>query len=189
MLSQLLQKLLFVNQFSIIDGKVEVLGSRYVMLNASDILALQEIDKTRMYKLMKSSSKGNIKAIIEHAKVYEGIKDESIKNIAELSRKVGKNKEGVVRTLQSLFELYGLGKMEITDLNNKDHRATIIVGSSSVAIEQLKKSKSKAAMCAVTAGILAGIFSYVFNEDVDCFEKKCLAKGDEFCLFIVGGKR
>lgn len=186
MLSPLLQKLLFVNQFGINNGKIEILGGRYIMLNASDLWRLQEIDETKMYALMKDFSKGNIQSLIEHAKVYKGMKDESLKNIADLSKKVGKGDSGVINTLQSLFELYGLGKMNITNLDNKNKTTSIQISESTIALEELKKGKkSKETVCTITEGILAGLFSHIFGKDVDCIEKKCLAKGDDSCIFIV----
>ena len=185
MLSSLLQRLLFVNQFSIIDGKVEILGNRYIMLDSNDLLVLQEIDKTKMYKAVKDGSRSNIQNLVEHAQVYKGIKDQSLKNIAELSKKIGKSDEGVIKTLQSLFDIYGLGKLEILDLDNKNSKAKLKVKDSSLALAQIKKGKTRATVCTLTAGVLAGIFTYIFEKNVDCAENTCLAKGDDFCEFEV----
>lgn len=184
-LSSLLQRLLFVNQFNIINGKIEILGNRYIMLDASDLLVLQDIDKTKMYNVAKDNSKSGIKNLVEHVSVYKGIKDQSLKNIAELSKKIGKTDDGVIKTLQSLFEIYGLGKLEIINLDNDKKKVLIRVKDSSMANSQLKKSKSKIPVCTLTSGILAGIFSYIFKKDVDCVEKKCLAKGEEICEFMI----
>ncbi len=185
MLSPLLQKLLFINQFNVNEGKIEILGNSMIMLNASDLLVLQEMDETKMYASMKGNSKKDLKELIEHAKVYKGIKSESIKNIVSLSEKVGKNSEGIIKTLQELFELYGLGKMNITVLDNEKKKATIEIKNSPLAKAKLKDGKSKKPCCTVTAGILAGMFSYIFKKDVDCIEKKCAAKGDDSCVFII----
>ena len=185
MLSSLLQRLLFVNQFNIIDGKIEILGNRYIMLDASDFLVLQEIDKTKMYKVAKDLSKNNLSDMVEHAQVYKGMKDQSLQNIAELSKKIGKTDEGVIKTLQSLFELYGLGKLEIIDLNNEKRKAILRVHQSTLALAQLKKGKVRGPVCTLTAGILAGIFSYIFQKNVDCGENTCIAKGDSLCEFEI----
>ena len=185
MLSSLVQKLLFVNQFKMANGEIEILGNKYIMLNASDLWMLQETDETKMYSIMKDISKNNLKEIIEHAKVYQGMKDESIKNIADLSKRVGKNEEGIIKTLQDLFELYGLGKMIINNLDNTNKTAMIQINNGSLALEQLKRKKSKDTACTICGGILAGIFSYLFGKDVNCIEKKCLAKGDQFCSFEI----
>jgi len=184
-LSSLLQKLLFVNQFNILDGKIEVLGNRYIMLDASDLLILQDIDKTKTYSTAKNMSKNNLKNLVEHASVYKGIKDQSMKNIAELSKKIGKTDDGVIKTLQSLFEIYGLGKLEILNLDNANKKVLLRIKGSSLALAQLEKGKAKTPVCTLTSGVLAGIFSYIFKKDVDCIEKKCLAKGEEICEFAV----
>jgi len=184
-LSSLLQRLLFVNQFNIIDGKIEILGNRYIMLDASDLLILQEIDKTKMYNTAKNMSKSNLQDLVEHASVYKGIKDQSLKNIAELSKKIGKSDEGVIKTLQSLFEIYGLGKLEIINLDNNNKKVILRVKDSSLANAQLKKGKVKSSVCTLTSGVLAGIFSYIFKKDVNSVERKCIAKGDESCEFLI----
>jgi len=184
-LSSLLQRLLFVNQFNVIDGKIEVLGNRYIMLDASDILVLQDIDKTKTYSTAKDMSKNNLKNLVEHASVYKGMKDQSMKNIAELSKKIGKTDDGVIKTLQSLFEIYGLGKLEIMNLDNDKKQVILRIKGSSLGLAQLDKQKSKTTVCTLTSGVLAGIFSYIFKKDVDCVENKCIAKGDEVCEFLI----
>lgn len=186
MLSSLLQRLLFVNQFNMVDGKIEILGNRYIMLDASDFLVLQDIDKTKMYKVAKDLSKNDLSNMVEHAQVYHGMKDQSLRNIAELSKKIGKTDEGVIKTLQSLFELYGLGKLEIIDLKNEQKTAILRVFQSTLGLAQLKNGKSASVSCTLTAGILAGIFSYIFQKNVDCSENICLGMGSEYCEFSIG---
>lgn len=185
MLSPLLQKLLFINQFSINEGKIEILGSKYIMLDASNILVLQEIDKTKMYEVAKYVSEKSMKNLVEHAQVYKNIKDQTLKDIAELSRKIGKTDEGIIKTLQMIFEIYGLGKLEILDLDNKRKKVRVRIRNSSLALTQLKKSKSKNSVCTLTAGILAGIFTYIFAKNVECIEESCIAKGNESCEFKI----
>jgi len=184
-LSSFLQKLLFVRQFSINKGKIEVLGNRYIMLDASDLLVLQDIDKTKMYERAKEISKKNLKSLVEHAQVYKNIKTQSLKNIANLSKKIGKSDEGVIKTLQQIFEIYGLGKLNLLDLNNKDKKVILNIPNSALSDACLQNKKSKTPVCTLTAGILAGIFSYIFDKDVDCIETKCRACGAETCDFKI----
>ena len=103
MLSALLQKLLFVNQFNFANGKIDVLGNRYIMLDASALLFLQEMDKTQMYQACKDSTEKSVKELVHHADVYKGLKDDSLKNIASLSKKLGINESLVINSLQNLF--------------------------------------------------------------------------------------
>jgi len=185
-LSSFLQKMLFINQFSINNGKFELLGQRYIVLDSSDILALQDIDETKMYNTAKEGSRNHLANIVTHAKVYKNIKDESLKNVVELSKRIGKSEEGALRTLKAIFEIYGLGSMEIIDLDNSNKNVLLKINDSTLALTQLKKSKSKNSVCTLTSGILAGIFSYLFNKDVDCIENKCLATGNDSCYFDIG---
>jgi len=184
-LSSFIQKLLFVKQFSIDKGKVEMFGSRYIMLDASDILILQDIDKGKVYDSAKESSKTNIENIVKHAQVYKGIKSQSLKNIANLIKKIGKNDQGVIKTLQQIFEVYGLGKLNTIELNNDKKTAHLQIQDSTIAQSQLKKSPSKVPVCSLTAGILAGIFSYIFDKDVNCKETKCIATKQNICEFQI----
>jgi len=186
MLSPLLQKLLFVKQFSMGSGKIDLLGSSYTMLDSSSLLALQNVDKTKMYSIAKSSTKAQVKSIVDHAQVYKGIKDESLRNIAELGKKVGNSDQGMIKTIQDIFDLCGLGKLEISDLNNKDKEATLKVHDSSLALAHVAKYKTKAKACAITAGTLAGVFTYLFDKNVECTEVKCKAEGQDFCVFEIG---
>lgn len=184
MLSPLVQKLLFVRQFSISDGKVEVLGNRFIMLDASNLLALQEIDRTSMYTAAKESARTQIKNIVGHAKVYKKMKEESLKSIAELSKKVGATSEGQIKVLQDLFDLFGLGKLEIVNLDNRNKMASLKVENSALVDAHREVSKKKEKVCTLTAGILAGIFSYIFGKkDINCVEVKCKAESGDFCLF------
>jgi predicted hydrocarbon binding protein len=185
MLSDFLQKLMFVKQFNMSDGKIEILGDRYVLLSPSEILSLQSIDSTQMYTIFKTSSQNSIESLINHAKVYVNIKDESLKNIAKLSKKIGRGEEGLIKTLQIIFDIYGLGKINITMLDNEQKRAYIILEQSSLAISHIKSKGVRGKVCTVTAGILAGIFSYIFEKDVNCAEEKCMAEGHDACYFNV----
>lgn len=187
-LSSFLQKLLFVNQFSINDGKVNLLGSNYVMLESSDIILLQEIDNSKAYAFGKSIAKKQISNIIEHAKVYNGIKTDSIKSIIELNKKLQGSEDGKIKVLEDLFNLHGLGKLEIVNLDNKNKEAILNIKRSTIAEEYLKnkgKSKGKKCSCVLTAGILAGMFTFLFDKEVECMEEQCLAEAKDVCIFKI----
>jgi len=183
MLSSFLQKLMFVNQFSIAKGKIEILKDNYIMLNARSILVLQEIDQSKVYNAGKKSSEQDIHKLVKHAQVYKNIKNQELKNIATLSKKIGKTDEGTIKTLETIFEIYGLGKLEIINLDNENSKATLRIRNSTIALAQPKKTSTPS--CSLTAGILAGIFSYIFDKDVDCIENKCIAKKDQSCEFLI----
>jgi len=211
-LSSLIQKLLFVNQFNAINGKIKILGKDYVLIDPFTFLLLQNIDKSTIYKIAKTGSKKTIKELVNHAEIYNNIKSQSLKEIALLSQKVGKTDDGTIKTLQKLFEIYGLGKLTITTIDNKNKTALLKIEASTMAKASLEEdtskledskesrrlrlsifgkpqdaldSKSKEPICTLCAGVLAGIFSYIFKKDSDCIETKCLAQGNNFCEFKI----
>ncbi|MCU0642204.1 MAG: 4-vinyl reductase [archaeon] len=186
-LSPILKKLLFVRQFSIDNGKIDLLGGREIMLNASAILELQDIDETKLYDLGKKSGFKSISGAVEHAKVYKKMKDVFIDEIADLSKKIGQTDEGTIRMLQDIFNVYGLGEMSIQKIDNRGKEALVAVRESTIAQEWVSKYKkhSKSPVCTLTAGVLAGVFSYLMGKQIDCVETQCLAQGKSYCLFKI----
>ncbi len=77
--------------------------------------------------------------------------------------------------------------MNLQDIDNSKKEALILIKDSTLAEEYMKKKKEKSenAVCALTAGVIAGMFSYIFGKQVDCAEVKCKAKGEGYCLFKV----
>lgn len=187
-LSGILKKLLFVRQFDIDEGKINLLGNREIMLHASAILELQEIDESKLYDLAKKSGFKNIAGVVEHAKVYSKMRSVFVDEIAQLGKKIGETDEGTIKTLQEIFNIYGLGEMSIQEIDNKANQALVAIKDSTIALEWTKKNKkkSKSAVCTLTAGVLAGVFTYIFGKAVDCVEAKCKAEGNGYCLFKIG---
>ncbi len=179
---------MFVRQFDIDKGQIKLLGGREIMLHASAILELQEIDESKIYEAAKQSGMKNLEGAVEHAKVYGKMKDVFLNEISKLGEKIGNNEEGVISTLQEIFNIYGLGEMTIHEIDNKSNKALIIVRDSALAGEYIssKRTKSKTGVCTLTSGVLAGMFSYIFGKKVDCKEEKCKAQGNAYCLFRIG---
>ncbi|MBI3334333.1 hypothetical protein HYZ97_02505 [Candidatus Pacearchaeota archaeon] len=187
-LSGILKKLLFVRQFDIDEGKINLLGNREIMLHASAILELQEMDESKLYDLAKKSGFKNLAGAVEHAQVYSRMKGVFVDEIAALGKKIGETDQGTIKTLQEIFNVYGLGEMVIQEIDNKANQALVAIKDSTIAGEWVRKNKrkSKSAVCTITAGVLAGVFSYIFGKEVDCAEIKCKAQGNSFCLFKIG---
>jgi len=186
-LSPILKKLLFVRQFDIDNGKIKLLGDSEIMLNALAILELQEIDESKLYDIAKRSSFKKMSSFVEHAKVYKKMKDVFMTDAARLGTKIGETDTGVIKTLQELFNVYGLGEMLIQEIDNKQKEALIMIRKGTLAQEWMKKkrTKSKMPVCTLTSGVIAGIFSYIFKKEVDCVEAKCIAQGYGQCMFKV----
>lgn len=186
MISSFLQKLLFVKQFSLGDGKIDILGTNHVMLAADALLGLQETDESKAYDFVKDSVFKNMTEFVEHAKVYKALKDIALLDVINLSKKVG-GEEGMLKTVKDIFDVYGLGSLSIIDLNNEKRTAFLRIDGSSIAQAHLNKEKkrSKNPVCTITSGVLAGMFSFLFGKSVNCVEGKCIAKGDTYCEFAI----
>lgn len=186
MISPFLQKLMFVRQFGIDKGKIDLLGNRYVLFDALALFEIQKIDETKLYEAIKNSSFKNISEAVKSAKVYQNVKDVFMESIAKLGDKIGKSDEGTLMTLKEIFEVYGLGGMDIVDLDNTKKKAVIRLRESSIALEYKQRyKKTNAPVDIIAAGVLAGMFSYVFKKKVDCVEKSCIAQGNESCRFEI----
>jgi predicted hydrocarbon binding protein len=165
MLSDFLKKLLFVRQFSVTDGKVEILGVRNLFVSSDPIFRLQ-------LKFPKEVS----------AFFRDALKKDAAKYFVHL----GASKESFPAVAKGLFELSGLGQFRIVDLDSKGKKAIVEIYGSPVKDYYAENGlRPKAATCAITAGILAGIFSYYFDSDVAAAEKRCSSLGDTCCQFII----
>ncbi len=169
MLSAFLKRLLFARQFFIINGKIEVLGVKQIMMPSDTILGLQNMDEKKSYDIIKKSSTENMRLF---------------------AKKLGASGEGLLKDIQDVYETFGLGAMEIVDLDQKKKRAIIRIRESPIAIANMQKSKrSSKVVCSSIAAVLSGAFTFLFNSNVDAVEKVCLAQGKDFCEFVIQSKK
>src|SRR3989344_2669760 len=117
-MSPLIKKLMFVRQFDIGEGKIEMLGDREIMISASVLLELQEQDQSKLYEAAKTSSFKNIKGVIEHSKVYGGVKEVMSREFAQLGKKIGKGLQNLFVPLlqvfwQECFLIYSVRKLNV----------------------------------------------------------------------------
>jgi len=131
MLSPFLKKLIFVRQFFITDGKIEILGEKQVMLPFS---AISQLQNENTFTIMNT----------EMRKVME-----------YYAKKIGADSGGMIKSVQDIYETMGLGKMQILKLDN--NKKEIIIRLMSI----------KEANSVLISGILCGLFSFVFNKDLN----------------------
>jgi len=105
--------------------------------------------------------------------------EHAAKRISEMFGLRGKQ---LVEALTQAGQATGWAITEIKDIDFKNCSATIIVKDSFEAAAWRKKPY---VVCHWTRGYLAGYLSIVFNKQVDAKETRCLAKGDEYCEFII----
>jgi predicted hydrocarbon binding protein len=166
MLSAFLKRLLFARQFFIINGKIEVLGVKQMMLSSDLLLDLQNINQKKVYSIFKENMLDNIK--------FYG-------------KKLG-TATGMLKNIADIYEILGAGSLEIADLSESKKRGIVRVHNSPIAEAYLRKNKrSKEPVCISIAGVLAGMFTFLFKKDVNCVEKVCLSQGKDFCEFVIKG--
>jgi predicted hydrocarbon binding protein len=161
MLSAFLKRLLFARQFYMINGRIDILGQKQVMIPADLIPALQEINPNKVYKAVKSAIK---------------------KDIEIYAKKLGSSEQGMLKSIEDIFETFGLGKLEIIDLDQEKKR-TIVRVHESPPVDSYKNKKTP--VCAITPGVLAGMFSFLFGKDLNAKFNACMAKGKAYCEFVI----
>jgi len=99
-----------------------------------------------------------------------------------LSEMFGLKGKELLEALAQAGQATGWGITEIKEINFKRSTATIIVKDCFEAVAWGKKPYT---VCHWTRGYSAGFLSVVFNKPVEATETKCLAKGDEYCEFVI----
>ncbi len=130
MLSSFLRRLLFAREFSIMEGKVELMGTEAVMFPKS---ALIEINNKAGYNIYKNSFLETLKEFSSH----KNIKSNDMFNIA-----------------RGLYESFGLGKIKTISENH-------------VELEFCIENAYF-----ISAGAMAGIFSYINCKNIDVDPEK-----------------
>ncbi|NQU79620.1 hypothetical protein HQ545_07660 [Candidatus Woesearchaeota archaeon] len=101
MLSPFLKKLIFVRKFFIIDGQIEILGERQMLLPFTAIELLQ------------------------NEQTFSIVSGEVQKTMANYARKIGASSGGMIKSVQDIYETMGLGKMRIIKLDT-DNKKTVV---------------------------------------------------------------
>ena len=165
MLSPFLKKLLFARQFTIEDGKIEIIKLRNMLISPDFILNLQEKDPDALYKLSKNIMK---------------------KDLDFFNKTISLKSQASIDRIKDIYEIFGFGKIQILDFDTKNKRGVVNILDSPIAKAHLLNNKvSSEPKCHFIAGKISGIFSFLFKKDVNAKEVKCMAKGDDFCQFVI----
>jgi len=159
MISPFLKKLLFARQFSIMDGNIEILGKKQVLLPGDVIYLLEKNNPKFVYTLVKNAIKNDIR---------------------DYSRKLGSSDEGMLNILHDIYETFGLGNLQIIDLDNKKRRCILRVHNS--PLMEIRNGKNSVLL---TPAILSGMFSFLFGKDVDAKKIKSRLTGLDYYEYIV----
>jgi predicted hydrocarbon binding protein len=162
---------LFLNkQVKFADGRLELMGIRDCF---TPLLTYMEIQKALIRSgqselIYQSSKKASFSWLKKLGGLFEGLTQSKAINL------------GI-----DIIELSGWGQLALEKIDYAEKTAVFRVVDSTLARNYgISKESIDFMMC----GLLAGGLSYILKEDLDCFEVKCLAKGDKFCSFLVGKK-
>lgn len=162
MLSSFLKKLLFARQFFMVDGRIEVLGKKQIML-PSDVLTTFE-----------SASNG---------KLYINVRSVIRKDIEDYAKKLGSSEEGILKNIDDIFGTFGLGKLELVYINFK--KRTCILRLHNPPLRQTSDKNDKTPEFQITPAVLSGVFSFLFKRDIDVKQTKQAAGDFGYCEYVV----
>ncbi len=157
MFTAFLKKLLFARQFSIIDGKVEILGKRQLMLPSDVILsALSNLSEE------------------QYGKATEAVKG----ILVEYAKKLGSGEEGMLKNLENIFETFGLGHLELMRLDNKGKTCIVRVHQPPITSGKMEDAEGN-----LICMVLSGMFAFFFGKSVHA--KRVGAKGKGYEEYII----
>ncbi|MFA5931360.1 MAG: 4-vinyl reductase [archaeon] len=120
-------------------------------------------------------------------KIYLTTKKSTQENLMkEFGANFGVEKKKELELIETFFTASGWGHIQSIDVQSEAKRAILVVDSSPFATAL--KSKTQLPADTFLRGVLAGVFSKIFEEDIDCVETECAAISGERCKFIVKPK-
>lgn len=108
---------------------------------------------------------------------------EAIKSIRKAKNKKGVEENEIVKELITFFKNTKWGKLSVSDF---DGNKLILKIEECAEGSILPLPTLNRAICFFTLGFLVGFFEELLNKKTKKFEeKKCIAKNDEFCEFLI----
>jgi len=159
MLSPFLKRLLFARQFFMIDGKIEILGKKQVMLPSDVMFALDALNNKEAYT--------NVKNVVK-------------KDVEYYAKKLGSSEEGILKNIDDIFGMFGLGKLELVDINFKKKTCILRLHD-----PPLKQIDGRSAEFQIIPAVLSGIFSFLFDKDIDLKQTNHAGKGSYYGEYVV----
>jgi len=167
MLNQFYDKFMFTNSLKYKHNNFFLVNMPFLFCPAELLVGLLETgDKDfekKLYLTVKKSVQGHL--------------------IPQFGTEFGFHGEKLIYFLERYFVASGWGKISNVDIDPKAKKAIVKLANNPIAIRLHKKPKLP--VDHIFRGIIAGIFSAVFEENVDCVEVHCVALGESDCEFIV----
>ena len=139
MLSSFLKKLLFARQFYMLNGNIEVLGRKQIMLPSDIIFELEKLDQKKAYDSVRIAMKNDLQFY---------------------ARKLGSNGEGMLKNIDDIFETFGLGQLRIMNMDNKSKKCI-------VRVHHAPTEDGIPQSTIILGAVVAGTFSFLFSKNVN----------------------
>ena len=119
-----------------------------------------------------------------HQELYDQVKKSVWKSlIPKFNLDSKASQERILNFTEVFFTAGGWGQINQVQVDTPNTRAVISVSRSPIALSLQHKVEDPCDH--FMRGILAGIFSHAFNQEVDCVETRCVAQGNSNCEFIL----
>ncbi len=116
--------------------------------------------------------------------VYSSVKKEVMEQLVrQLDREFELKKDRLLEFFFAYCTASGFGLFEAKDISHGKKRALVSISNAPFAV--FFPTPAKHPVDSFLRGLIAGAFSVVFEENVDCVETECSAMGASYCSFVV----
>lgn len=165
---KVLAELLMTREVEFEQGQITVLKNRFMLIPV-DLLAAITKDMSTDEQKTKW--------------LYKTTKQVFREKFARVVReKYSMDKKKLFNWIASVAELAGYGRVEIVDYDEKNMRGIARIYNSAICTELKPTTK---AVGHIFRGMTAAAAEAAYGVEGDCIETKCIAKGDEYCEFVV----
>jgi len=121
-----------------------------------------------------------------HKKMYVATKQSTRDALFKDLTLTFSDKKKELEFVENFFTASGWGHIQSIDVQYEGKKAIVVVENSPFAFAL--KGKMTFPVDALLRGTLAGIFTKLFEEEIDCVEVECAALSSERCKFILKPK-
>ena len=160
------ERMMITKQLKFSDGRIELFDRRFAI--SGEFI---------------SNHIGEINSIPEAvAKIYRSSKDASCLFFIEVGSKYKFSFNDFINWELDVNKFCGWGVMKYEKIDKDEKIIVVSVLDSPTGI--FMKGKTALACDHITRGFIAGGAKAAFNDEIECLEIECIAKGDLRCLFV-----
>ena len=169
MLNQFFDKYIFTNT-------LKYTHNNFYLVNVPFVISPVDI----FLSILKSSD------LEFHKKIYLAIKEDTKSSFMKRFSALGITENKELDFVRAFFIASGWGALQIVDHDIKSKRAIVVLDNSPFATALI--GKTDVVVDTFLKGVLAGLFSEIYKDDIDCVEVECVALGAKSCKFILKPK-